>query len=123
MDEKKIKYSLMPIEALEDMLGYSDLKYTKNWCKENEIPIIKIGKRRYIHSWMFEIALLREIKMESALSGMDGNEIIIAILNDDKNRLAELMNVPVDEKLIKCTNKAKNKETIEDIFSKHKKVG
>jgi hypothetical protein len=123
MEVKYNKYNLILIEELEALLGYSDLKYTRNWCRENEIPILKIGKRRYIHSWMFEIALLREIKIESNHSGMDGNEIVNAILNDDKIRLAEHMNVPLDDRLIQSSKMTNKRETVEDIFNKHKKVG
>ena len=121
MKEINTKYGLMPLKELQEMLGYSDLKYTNKWCNENEVLTIKIGKRWYAYSWMFEIALMREIRVESFYSGMDGNEIVNAILNDDKVKLAELMNVPVNNALIKKTKKVKKVELIEDIFEKYKK--
>jgi hypothetical protein len=41
---------LIEAGALMEMLGYTDERSLKKWCKAREIPLLRIGLKRYILS-------------------------------------------------------------------------
>lgn len=43
------KYNLIGLEELMGLLGYTDERSVRKWCSDNQIPILELGKRRYIH--------------------------------------------------------------------------
>lgn len=116
----KIHDSLMKLEELMTLLGYKDLRTIKGWCSSNKVPIIPIGSSRFVHSWTVEIAILKEIQLAFARKDMDGAAVVSAIVNDNKQRLAELMESKskkkpsslepggVDKLLLKYKKKSKN---------------
>lgn len=87
----------MTSQELMEFLGYEDLRSLKKWCEANEVPLIKVGLRYLAHSWTVEIALLRILQVEANSYGIDGQDLINALANDNKLRVAHLLSAPVTQ--------------------------
>lgn len=116
---QEISHSMMTSEEIENFLGYDDLRSVKKWCKDNGVPLMKIGKRYMAHSWTIEIAFLKLLREESFNCGHDGDAVIEAIANDDKTSLASLMESPLDEAI--GAKFARKKGSVEKTIEKFKR--
>jgi hypothetical protein len=113
--------SLISLMALGEMLGYEDDRSTKKWCKENEVPTLKLGQKVYVHEWTINMAFLRLYQFETRNQGFDGQAIISAIVNDDKVGLAELLDTPVSDDIKNKFTSNSNDTSIESVISNYKK--
>jgi hypothetical protein len=89
------KDKMLEIKELMEMLGYTDERSVRTWCKNHKIPLMGLGKRTYT----FEIFLQRFLddELKSFLKSNYENpaEILNAIHSDDKIGLAKLVDAPV----------------------------
>lgn len=114
--------SMIPSDQLMELLGYEDIRSLKKWCDKHEVPLIKIGQRYVAHAWTIEVALLRIFQREAFQYGLDGNALTNALVNDDKVRVAHLMNAPIDEEQEESYSKRKKKEgNCDDLIDEFKK--
>jgi len=118
-----MKNELIKLTDLADLLGHKDLRTIKIWCDDNSVPTMKLGKFYYTHNWLVDIALMRILHKESFVSGLDADGIINALVSDDKVRLSELMDAPLDES-VKSNSKNKNHESsMDEILKSYKTAG
>jgi hypothetical protein len=98
---------MLEIKDLMEILGYTDERSVRTWCKNNKIPLMGLGKRTYT----FEIFLQRflEDELRDFLKANYENpaEILNAIQSDDKIGLAKLVDAPVTKE---ATRTYRNKE-------------
>lgn len=112
------------LNDLKFLLGYKDVRPTENWCKTNQVTIIKLGKKKYIHNDILNSVFLNLFHKSILQSGQNiekADKIISAIEEDDKITLANLLNSPIHEDQI--VNFAKKKEkSYNDIINEYKRA-
>lgn len=94
------KYNLIGLEELMVLLGYNDERSVRKWCSDNQIPILELGKRRYIHKDII-------LKMINAGLSVNGNR---APVENSKPGAASRYSVytPENEVISKYLNKYEN---------------
>jgi hypothetical protein len=109
---------LTTIEELSEILGFTDIRSIEKWCKSNRIPIITMGKRKYIVSTFINQYI--ENEMNSFVEAHFGNpkEIMQAIDNDDSLEIAKLMKAPVSKKVKKEYKEVKKRSSASENFLK-----
>ncbi len=93
------KYGLKNINELRELLGYKDIRTVRSWCKENGLPIMTIGKKEYLNESMLDITLIKVFKNSMIQFGIkedNADEMLKAILADDKSKLAGIMSTGND---------------------------
>jgi hypothetical protein len=119
---KNIRNSINEIRELKELLGLKDVRSIKIWCEQNEVPYFKLGAKTYVHSWTIEIAIYRQFQIDCINHGHDGESIVNAIINDDKLKLAELMDAPLDTK-VKEEYSTKKAKSLDAIINSYKQAG
>lgn len=81
--------NLIDINNLKELLGYADLRSVRTYCKNNNVPIIVLGRKSYVHE-----AFLNDLVLEKLSSYVnekyDNPEgIMYAIKNNMKPRLSK----------------------------------
>lgn len=56
------KENLMELNALMQLLGYEDERSVKKWCKQNKIPVLKIGAKKYTLTHLFNKHIGNQLK-------------------------------------------------------------
>lgn len=57
---------LMEIEELMNLLGYKEVRSAKNWCSKNNIPIVRLGKKRYVDSSFINNLVSQSLRQDNA---------------------------------------------------------
>ena len=117
-----MKNKLVDISTIYDLLGYSDSRSVEKWCNENKLPIMTIGKKKYTVENFLEIFLEKELKVFINSNFTNPEEILGAVMNDDKVQLIELMDAPVSKKVTKEFKEKKKRSSVADDFLKNIKV-
>lgn len=78
------------IGSLMEMFGYSDYRAVEKFLRENNIPILKVGRKKYALSIFITAYIQREIKKSLGNSYSDTESILEAIENDDLEYLTSL---------------------------------
>lgn len=112
----------LDIATIHDLLGYTDTRSVEKWCKENKLPILTIGKRKYTVENFLEIFLEKELKIFIDANYTNPEEILGAVMNDDKAQLIDLLEVPVSKKVAKEFKEKKKRSSAADDFLKNIKA-
>jgi hypothetical protein len=48
-DNIELRYNLITFEELKNLLGYTDERALLKWCRDNNVSILKMGRKKYIH--------------------------------------------------------------------------
>ena len=86
------------IGLLKDMFGYSDYRAVERFLNDNNIPVFKIGRKKYTVSLFIDAYIQREIKINLDKSFTNSEEMMEAIENDDMDYLANLTEAKKQEK-------------------------
>lgn len=89
------------LDELEQLLGYSDTRSTKKWCRKNKIQILKAGKKSYVLSNMIDIYFQKQLAGFFGATNNNCGAILDAIKNDNTVELAELVNAPATDNVKK----------------------
>ncbi len=112
---------LVDIATIYDLLGYTDSRSVEKWCKENKLPIMTIGMRKYTIGNFLEIFIEREMKIFIEDNFSDAEDILKAVKNDDKAQLIELMDATYAKKIAKkFIEKKKRSSAAETLLNKIK---
>jgi hypothetical protein len=84
-------------EELSEYLGYTDIRSIKAWCKQNKVPIFKLGKKRYTIRNFVDYFIEKELSQFAHANFSDAEGLLEAIQNDDKIEFARLFEAPVSE--------------------------
>lgn len=95
------------IGSLMEMFGYSDYRAVEKFLRENNIPILKVGRKKYALSIFISAYIQREIKRSLVNSYDDTESILEAIKNDDLEYLTSL-------------TETNEKKTVSQIEMKHR---
>lgn len=50
-------FRLVSVQELGEILGYSDVRSVRSWCRQNDIPLFQLGKRTYTDSKLLDLHL------------------------------------------------------------------
>lgn len=78
------------IGSLMEMFGYSDYRAIEKFLRENNIPILKVGRKKYALSIFISAYIQREIKRSLGNTYSDTESVLEAIENDDLEYLTSL---------------------------------
>lgn len=78
------------IGSLMEMFGYSDYRAIEKFLRENNIPILKVGRKKYALSIFISAYIQREIKRSLGNTYSDIESVLEAIENDDLEYLTSL---------------------------------
>lgn len=78
------------IGDLLPLLGYSDYRAAESFCRSNNIPLIKVGKKKYIVSMFLDLYIQNQIQTEINSSYANSIEMLDAVINDDVDALSVL---------------------------------
>lgn len=116
--------NMITSEKIQEILGYEggngSLRSVKKWCKENGVPLFKVGKRWLAHRWTVDYAFMKLLREEAYRCGQDGEAIVTALIHDDKIALAELMDVSFGEELKFSITKRSSESSLDETFKKYK---
>ena len=57
-----IKFDLIEINDIMDLLGYSDLRSVRKFCIANELPLINLGMRTYTIAKFLQVIIYNQLK-------------------------------------------------------------
>ena len=86
---------MLEISELQEMLGYTDERSVRTWCKSHKVPLMGLGKRTYTFEIFLQLFLEDELKGFLKANYKNSDEILNAIHSDDKINLAKLVDAPV----------------------------
>jgi hypothetical protein len=89
-----INDKLIELRDLMEILGYSDMRSVKSFCMENKIPLFNLGKRTYTVSNFLDLVIANEFGKNYS----NGDEILKAINDDDKEELIRLLEAPTEKR-------------------------
>jgi|21_taG_2_1085346.scaffolds.fasta_scaffold36436_2 hypothetical protein len=78
------------IGSLMEMFGYSDYRAIEKFLRENNIPILKVGRKKYALSIFINAYIQREIKRSLGNIYSNTESVLEAIENDDLEYLTSL---------------------------------
>ncbi|MCE9537782.1 MAG: hypothetical protein K8R85_00995 [Bacteroidetes bacterium] len=114
-----MKEKLLEINSLIDLLGWKDDRTIEDWCTENKVPVIKIGKKKYTVIDFVERFVALEIEKYVVANYDNPDKIMNALKEDNKSVLAELLDAPVTEK-VKNKYIERNSKVTEDFLKELK---
>lgn len=114
-----MKEKLIEIKEIIELLGCQDERTIEKWCIENKIPLLKIGKKKYVVNDFVDRFVTLEIEKYVKANYDEPDKIMDALKQDNRAELADLLDVPVTEK-VKSRYKARNSEETEDFIKKLK---
>ncbi len=114
-----INDKLIELRDLMEILGYSDMRSVKSFCVENKIPLFNLGKRTYTVSNFLDLVIANEFGKNYS----NGDEILKAINDDDKEELIRLLEAPTERKVRdKYKTNVKNSPAAEKLIRKLNEV-
>jgi Mg/Co/Ni transporter MgtE len=115
-----MKETLIELEELATQLDYKDVRSIEGWCKENKLPIIKMGKKKYTVSVFLDLFIENELKLFVRANYENAEKIMESIKDDDKIEFAELINAPVSKKVLTKYSARVNSKAAQDYINKFK---
>lgn len=98
--QSQLKFELLELNELGELLGCKDTRTLVGWCLRKQIPVIRMGKCKYVAKAMVDQFVENELR--KFYSGHDNaDQIIQAIERDNKDELAELLNAPATKQVKK----------------------
>jgi hypothetical protein len=88
---------MLEISELQEILGYTDERSVRAWCKKHKVPLMGVGKRTYTFEIFLQLFLEDELKGFLKANFENPEEILNAIHSDDKIGFAKLVNAPVTQ--------------------------
>ena len=92
---------LMKLSELGELLEYDDTRSIINWCKNNKILVMHIGKAKYVTCIQIELLFENKLKQFANKHYQNPDEIMDAYHLDDKVALSESMDMPVEKEVKK----------------------
>ena len=109
---------LIEINELQVILGYTDERSVRTWCKNHKIPLMGLGKRTYTFEIFLQRFLEDELKGFLEANFKNPEEILNAIQSDDKISLARLVDAPVTkESKKKYRDKGERSKAAQDFLT------
>lgn len=108
------------LEDLKMKLGYKDSRSIKKWCKENRIPIISLGKKKYCCKESLDNYLKKELSQAMLLDGYDAHTVVMSVNSlkkDDKFARETPLSAPI---FVKNNLEKVPKKDYNDIINKYK---
>lgn len=96
-----MKDKLIEINEIMDLLGVSDHRTVRKFCKTNKLPLFTLGKKTYTYSLFLNIFLEKELETFLRANYQNPKDIMEAINNDDKIELSQLIQAPVEKNIKK----------------------
>ena len=107
---------LIDINEVIDLLGYENERGVRTWCKNNKIPVIKMGKKDYVLNDFIETFIEKELNSFIKLNYDNPEEILNSIKNDDKIELTKLLKAPVSKNVEKKYKEDKKRSSVASDF-------
>jgi hypothetical protein len=118
-----MKEKLIDIREILELLGYEDERSVIKWCKQNKIPVIKMGMKNYVLNDFIEKFIETELMLFINNNYNNPAEILDSIKNDDKPKLAKLLDAPINKKAEKEYKEEKKRSSIASDFLANIKKG
>src|SRR6185437_11251200 len=89
-----VKFDLIEINDIMDLLGYSDLRSVRKFCIANELPIINLGMRTYTIAKFLQVIIYNQLKKnypnaEELINSIENNHSVSTkFVNKSINRPA-----------------------------------
>ena len=99
---------------LKEMFGYADYRAVEKFLRDNNIPVFKIGRKKYAVSLFIDAYIQREIKNNLDNSFTNSEDMLEAISNDDIEYLTNLTESKKEEKEFEVKYKTPAPEKIEN---------
>lgn len=100
---------------LQDFFGYTDYRALEKFCRDNKIPIVKVGRKKYVVSLLLDVFIEKEITNSLNLSFSNPENMLEAIENNDLEYLKNLIedsNKSIQEVQTKYNKKNRSKSSI-----------
>lgn len=117
-----MKDKLIDINEIMELLGYDDLRSVKTWCGKNKIPLFTVGRKTYTIANFLNIFLEKELDCLVMAHYQNPQEIMDAISNDDKLKLSDLIQAPVEQEVKKEYRKNVTRSKAAESFLKNIKT-
>jgi hypothetical protein len=89
---------LIDIQELIPLLGDKDIRTIEGWCSKNNLPVIKLGKKKYTVSYFLDHFIENELKTFIDKNFANPDAIMDAVKQDSKAELSELLKAPIEQK-------------------------
>jgi hypothetical protein len=110
--------NMLEINELQKILGYTDERSVRTWCKNHKVPLMGVGKRTYTFEIFLQRFLDDELKTFLKANYENPEEILGAIYSDDKIGLAKLVDAPVTKEVKKTyRNKESRSKAAKDFLN------
>jgi hypothetical protein len=110
-----INDKLIEMTELQDILGYSDIRSMKKFCKLNLIPLFNLGKKTYIVSDFLDIVIAKQLSK----TYKNADAILNAISTDNKSELSNLIDAPSEARVkLSFNSKRKNSNAANKLIDK-----
>ncbi len=117
-----MKEKLIEIQALLDLLGFSDMRSVKKFCIQNKIPLFNLGKKVYTLAAFIDLFVENELTLFVSQNYANPSEILEAVKHDDSLKLVKLMESKSEERNAVMPRKGKTKmgKAAKDLLTKLK---
>lgn len=97
--------NLIILSELAEHLGYTDERSVLNWCKNNKIMVVRMGKNKYVPSELVKLYYDRQFEKYVSQHYDNATQIMDNYRNGDAIGLAENMDAPIAKKVKKAFNR------------------
>ena len=109
-----VKFDLIEIVDIMDLLGYSDLRSVRKFCIANELPLLNLGMKTYTIAKFLQVIIYNQLKKN--YPNADG---LINSIANDTSELTKFINKPMNQPSRQKTNlKTKTAEKLISNLSK-----
>jgi hypothetical protein len=112
MENTHYSNRLVKLADLSDLCGYKDMRSIAQWCAENKIPVLTIGKMKYTIENFLEIFIEKEIKSFMQNNYHNGKQLHQLLKSNMIEEIIKEMDVPKREsgkrKVKRFNSKASN---------------
>jgi hypothetical protein len=91
---QNVKENLVDLNELMEILGYSDERSVKKWCKQNKVPLFHIGTRKYTLTNFLTTHIENLLGTFAKANFSNPDEILEAVKNGEKIQEAKLVVLP-----------------------------
>ena len=115
--------SLIEINQLLEILGYSDLRSVMTWASKNKAPLVVLGTRTFVARNCIDHIIEKQINSFVHKNYENPAEILAAVKANDNEEFSKLIDAPPADAEVKITmkkNTVKNGKAAQRLLDKFK---
>lgn len=81
---------MVELSRLMEILGYTDERSVRKWCKQNKVPVLKMGLKKYILSHYLTQLIENQLVIFAKANSLDAESLLHLVKNTNKKEQPEV---------------------------------